>query len=150
ERLLDAGEVEYTRGCHLRHFLAFTEQAEPKLRGPEARVFIERLEEEHDNLRLALEWSLHADGDVALRLSGALAWFWYARAYHSEGRRWLARTLASSVQRSPARAKALHGAGWLAHHQRDSDAARELLGESLAIAREVDDCWMVASASHAL
>ena len=35
--------------------------------------------------------------------------------------------------------KALHGAGWLAHHQRDLAEARELLGESLAIARELDD-----------
>ena len=45
---------------------------------------------------------------------------------------------------------ALHGAGWLAHHRRDSALARELLGESLALARERDDRWTAALALHHL
>ena len=47
--------------------------------------------------------------------------------------------------------KALHAAGWLAHHQRDLAEARALLEESLAIARELGDLsWTVAWALHCL
>jgi len=50
-----------------------------------------RLEQEHDNLRAALEWALESDGtsesgdEPALRLSGALRLFWRARGYYHEG-----------------------------------------------------------------
>ncbi len=152
QRLLEAGEAERTRDRHLAYFLRLAEAAELKLRGPEARAVMDRLEEEHDNLRAALEWALAplGRGDAALRLSGALAWFWWVRDYHSEGRRWLARVLAASPDRTAPRMKALHGAGFLAHHQRDADAARALLVESLAIARELDDRWTVAWTLHCL
>ncbi len=46
--------------------------------------------------------------------------------------------------------KALHAAGWLAHHQRDLAEARALLEESLAIARDVGDRGSVAWALHCL
>ena len=46
--------------------------------------------------------------------------------------------------------KALHGAGWLAHLQRNSTAARTLLEESLAIAEERADDWWRAWVVHAL
>jgi non-specific serine/threonine protein kinase len=160
DRLLEAGEVERTRDRHLAHFLELAEEAEPKLRGRASAVALDRLEREHDNLRVALEWSMATDptrGDAALRLSGALAWFWWVRSYHDEGCRWLARALDAHVdgaggtpRHRAARMKALHGAGWLAHHRRDSALARTLLGESLAIARELDDRWTVALALHHL
>jgi DNA-binding CsgD family transcriptional regulator len=44
----------------------------------------------------------------------------------------------------------LHGAGWLAHFQRDSASARALLTESLAMARQAHDRWTVAWVLHAL
>ncbi|MCL6645785.1 MAG: tetratricopeptide repeat protein, partial [Dehalococcoidia bacterium] len=150
EKLLDAGEAERTRDRHVAFYLRLAEETEPKLRGPEDRMALDRLEEEHDNLRAALEWCLARDGAAALRLSGALAWFWWMRGHHDEGRRWLTRALAASPQRSAARMKALHGAGWLAHHQRDAATACALLGESLAIARELDDQWAVAWVLHVL
>ena len=98
DRLQEAGEAERTRDRHLTYFLQLAEEAEPKLRGSEDRLFLVRLEEEHANLRLALEWGLtpSARGDAALRLSGALTWFWWLRSYHDEGRRWLARALAAT------------------------------------------------------
>jgi len=152
DRLQEAGEVERTRDRHLAYFLALAEEAEPKLRGVEYQRFLDRLEEEHDNLRIALEWGLSpARGDeAALKLSGALAWFWWLRSYHDEGRRWLARALEGTPVRSAARMKALLGAGYLAQHQRDLLAARALLTESLQIARERGDRWTVALALHHL
>ena len=46
--------------------------------------------------------------------------------------------------------RALHGAGWLAHHQRDSTEARAHLVECLSITRELGDAWAEAWALHAL
>src|SRR5262249_50145224 len=131
ERLLESGEAERARDRHLAHFLALAGAAEPKLRGAEERATLERLETEHDNLRAALDWGLAraGRGEDALRLGGALAWFWYARGYMEEGFGWLTRALGAMPDPSPARMKALHGAGWLAHHRRDSATARELLRE---------------------
>jgi predicted ATPase/DNA-binding CsgD family transcriptional regulator len=164
ERLREAGEAERTRDRHLAYFLSLAEAEGPRLRGPQGRAAISRLEAEHANLREALEWSLAGDGEAtsseqrgeaghgeaALRLCGALAWFWWMRSYHDEAWRWLTRALADAPQRSAARMTALHGAGWLAHHRRHTDLARALLGESLAIARERDDRWTVALALHHL
>jgi predicted ATPase/DNA-binding CsgD family transcriptional regulator len=151
DRLLAADEAERTRDRHLAYNLRLAEEAEPDLRGPESRTILEQLEEEHDNLRVALEWGLAAGRDeAALRLSSALAWFWWMRGHHDEGRRWLMRTVSMTQDRSAARMKALHSAGWLVHHQRDSAAARALLSESLEIARERGDQWTVAWVLHHL
>jgi non-specific serine/threonine protein kinase len=150
ERLEEVDEADRTRDRHLAFCVGLAEEAEPKLRGPEARMVMQRLDDEHDNLRAALDWALGTDAESAQRLSGALGWFWWARDTHTEGRRWLARALAASPTRTSARMKALHAAGWLAHHQRDTAEARVLLEESLAIARELGDRWMAAWAFQGL
>jgi predicted ATPase/DNA-binding CsgD family transcriptional regulator len=152
DRLAEAGETDHMRDRHLTYFLELAEQAEPELRGREDSLVLGRLEVEHDNLRVALDWSLTSpnSGDAALRLTGALAWFWWLRSYYDEALRWLVRALDTRTDRSAARMKALHGAGWLVHHRRDSATARELLGESLAIARELDDRWTIALVLHHL
>lgn len=151
EKLLEAGEEVPTRDRHLAYFLRLAEAVEPRLRGHECLTALGQLEQEQDNLRVALEWSLiSARTDAALRLSGALAWFWWLRSHHEEGYRWLERALAVGPGQSAARMKALHGAGWLAHHRRDATTARMLLCESLAIARALHDRWTVAWVLHVL
>jgi predicted ATPase/class 3 adenylate cyclase/DNA-binding CsgD family transcriptional regulator len=145
EQLAHTGELMALRHWHAGYYLALAEQAEPLLRGEEQLAWLDRLEAEHDNLRAALEWTLAPErgGTAALRLCGALAWFWEPRSYITEGRHWLARALAQVSDHPAARMKALYGAGFLAHWQRDSAAARALLEESLAIARELDDQWTI-------
>jgi non-specific serine/threonine protein kinase len=57
------------------------------LKGRNQIEWLGRLEQEHDNLRVALEWALESEkmapgGDeFALRLSGALRWFWRMRGH---------------------------------------------------------------------
>jgi predicted ATPase/DNA-binding CsgD family transcriptional regulator len=150
-KLGEKGEVERARDRHLDYFLRLAEDAEPKLRRSEQSIWAERLVAEHDNLRAALEWSLTTGKvEAALGLSGALAWFWWLRGSHIEGRRWLTRALNAAPDRSTERMKALYGAGWLAHQQRDSATAQALLDESLSIAREMADGWTTAWVLHLL
>jgi predicted ATPase/DNA-binding SARP family transcriptional activator len=126
---------------HVQYFVRMAEQAEPHLTGPQQRLWLEKLETEHANLRAALRWCEGGEeADLGLRCAGALWRFWYVRGHWSVGRARLEGLLVLPGDvRSPARAKALRGAGVLAHRQGDLTAARKRLEEGLAIARECGD-----------
>jgi len=139
ERLVGEGEEDATRRAHALYYLALAEAAEPALHDPAAGAWLARLEREHDNLRAALDWAWERDElTLALRLTGALRWFWHIRGHLGEGRGWLERLLAAdaaSPGSAPAavRAKALVGAGWLALYQYDYARAAELFAEGTAM-----------------
>ncbi len=141
DRLRESEEPASVLGRHRDFFLAFAERAEPELRGPDQEVWLDRLEADHVNLRVALEWSVESgDVQVGLRLANALWRFWEVRGHWSEGRGWLEEVLKRSGEASPAlRAKALKAAGFLTRYLGDYAAAHSLLEESLAMYRELGD-----------
>jgi predicted ATPase/DNA-binding SARP family transcriptional activator len=146
ERLLEAGEEAAVRGRHRDWCLALAEQG--ALPGESERAWYDRLEREHDNLRAALAWSkVQGQGEVGLRLGGALPWFWERRGYWTEGREQLAGLLAlpGAQARTAVRAEALYGAGWLAHDQGEYGPAQALIEEGLAIFRELGDKGGIAT-----
>ena len=122
ERLAESGETYRLRQRHAGFFLALAEQAEPKLFGPEQDAWFARLEAEHSNLRIALEWlAAQEDATQGLRLAGALWRFWEVRGHLAEGRTWLSEMLrlAGPDAEAAARAKALLGAAVCAYYLRD-------------------------------
>jgi predicted ATPase/DNA-binding SARP family transcriptional activator len=127
EKLEESGEAEAAKRAHAEYFLALAQEAEPELFGPREAEWFERLDEEHDNIRAALSWSLEgADPELGLRLAGAIWWFWYWRGHYSEGQRWLQVALGNEGGATAiARAKALGGVGWLANRQGDLHLMRE-------------------------
>jgi len=86
---------EAARKRHYKYFLALAETAEQELKGSNQLEWLGRLEQELDNLRAALAWSLERDrmaigeDESALRLSGALRWFWLMHGHFHEGLNWL-------------------------------------------------------------
>jgi len=152
EKLEESGEEPDVRRHHAEFFLELAERVEPLINGKDRELWLGRLDAEHDNLRAALGWSREeAEGETALRLSGALSWFWYHREYWSEWRSWLDGALAireeaGGASRTAARAKALSGGGFLAWMQGDQDTARSQLEESVALWREVGDKQGLAQA----
>jgi tetratricopeptide (TPR) repeat protein len=139
DRLLESREGVVARDRHLQLFLWLAEKAEPQLRGSDQKKWSAQLESEHDNLRNALEWAIERDPEAALRLSGALWWFWYRSGHVNEGRDWLARALSRSSEVTAARAKALTAVGLFAIEQGELAPGRAHLEESLAIYRCLDE-----------
>ena len=148
DRLLEHGDSGCWRSRHLVYFLQLAEQAEPHLTDAQQKAWIDRLENEHDNLRAALAWSLVEGGDAGsgLRLAGALGSFWSIRGFAGEGRGWLADCLAAAPDATPAiRAKALCAAGVLAREQGEYAAAHSLLMEGLEFHRALGNRQGIAA-----
>jgi tetratricopeptide (TPR) repeat protein len=93
EKLLDAGELTSTRDRHLAYFVSLAEQAGPGLQGANSVTWLRRLDDELDNLRLALEWSLAKDVEAGLRLITPIGRFWDLRGRMHEHYDWLTRLL---------------------------------------------------------
>jgi predicted ATPase/DNA-binding XRE family transcriptional regulator len=152
ERLAHAGEKPDLLRRQATQFLVLAETAERHLRGPEQAAWLERLEQEHENLRAALRWCVeHGSVEEGLRLGASLWRFWHIRGHLTEGREHLAAVLAlarpgmPAGSRTAALAGALNGAGVLALRQGDYAAARSLLEESLAIRRGLGDRREIAN-----
>ncbi len=137
ERLDEHRKVEELRRRHAEFFVALAEAAEPKLWGSEEKVWLDRLEDELDNIRAALAWTIeNREAELGLRLAGALYRFWWAQGYYREGRGWLERALAVEGRVSVwARAKALDALGWLAHGQGDIDQMVTAAEEGLKLSK---------------
>ena len=149
EKLRDSGEARALAERHGNYFIEFAEAAEPELRGPDQALWLQRIEQEHDNVRLAIRACVgRGDSPGALRLAGALWRFWYVRGYWEEGRKRLSEVSAmpDAGARTAARAKALYGGAVLARIQGDFGAAESLLQESLRIASELGTLGAVADA----
>jgi DNA-binding NarL/FixJ family response regulator len=152
EKLEESREAEEVRGRHSAFFLALAEEAEPRLAGKEQRIWAERLNAEHDNLREALSWVLErGEAEAGLRFGGALWRFWLAQGYVSEGIKWLEGALAGgSSAPVTARVGALEGLGWLAEFQGDFERAEPAYEEMLELTREVGDKGNTATALNSL
>ncbi len=142
ERLAASGEEAAAREGHAAYFLDFAEEAARDfLAGTGQHAALERLGDEHDNLRQALARALQqADPAPLLRLVEALWRFWWVQGHLSEGHRWLGRALERGRDAPPvARAKTLIAAGRLAWLRGELATATEWLEQALALGPEPFD-----------
>jgi predicted ATPase/transcriptional regulator with XRE-family HTH domain/Flp pilus assembly protein TadD len=113
DRLNESGLADYLRFRHAEYYTRLALEGETKFGGAEQVAWIKRLETEHHNFRVALDFltsvadssyqlaesSLHpypptSDSphptpdtrELALKLAGALWRFWWVRGYFTEGR----------------------------------------------------------------
>jgi predicted ATPase/DNA-binding CsgD family transcriptional regulator len=152
ESLQGYGELEAARRAHARYYLELAEQARLELLGPQQATGLQRLQQEHDNLRAALEWGLEEATEqvterreLALRLSAALEAFWLQHGHYREAHVFLERALASGEGESaPLRARVLQAAAWIAISRGDHERAEVLAKQSLALCRELDETRGIA------
>jgi predicted ATPase len=155
EQLQASREEAAVQERHVQYFMRLAEEALPHLYIPAERdSWLERLESEEANLRVALAWCEARQDRVetGLRLGGALSFYWFLRGSLQEGRIWLEAMLtrsASSV-RGVVRGRALSGAGWRAFFEGDFAAASSHAEEALSIFREAGDKLGTALAASCL
>ncbi|HSE25752.1 MAG TPA: protein kinase [Pyrinomonadaceae bacterium] len=149
---LDAGaNADATRAAHAAYFLSLAEEAEPHLQGWQPAKWLNRLEEEHDNLRAALRWSVAHNVETAGRLAAAIRYFWNFQGYLTEGLRW-SESVLNLGQDVPtaARWKILSMAGNLARFLGNHHTARDMYDEGLVEGRAVNDLSQISLACRGL
>jgi predicted ATPase len=150
EKLAESGEEALTKRAHAAYCLVLAEEEATEQSGAE---WLERFALEYGNFRAGLEWLTETgDAEWGLRLGTALFRFWDTREYLAEGRDSLGKLLKlpGAAGATKARARALFAAGVLASEQGDYDPADALIGESLDIARRLDDKQGIAVSLNAL
>jgi predicted ATPase/DNA-binding XRE family transcriptional regulator len=145
EKLVEAGEQETIRSRHLKYFLDLSGLAEPALRGQHQLEWYNRLSDERDNLRAALEHAALSvasgqDLEAGLLLSGRLIDYWIDFDLR-EGLRWSTALIQNPGSQSvpQARAKALIAQGYLLWDMQQFEAVRSLAAECLAVFRSCGD-----------
>jgi predicted ATPase len=77
EQLADAGQADDGRRRHADHYARFAEDIGPRLLGPEELTWRPRLEQEIDNLRIAVGWALERDvadeAELGMRILAAIS-----------------------------------------------------------------------------
>ena len=139
EKLAARGEVDALRHGHASYYLGLAEAAAAQWNSPTANTVIDRLDDEYDNLRAALQWSQDSrDFIVGLQLGVALGKFWRRRGYYSEGRVWLEELLEAAENSADpaamiARLRAMHTAAWMASDQHDFERAQQLYEQGMRL-----------------
>ena len=150
EKLRDAGEADTFRQRHLDYFLDYTERLAPQFRGPQQKEWLERMEADDLNLRLAVRNSMELPGQVAkgLRLMTASQRFVEVRGLFKKAREHFARLLAHPEAATPdaIRAGALAAAGRFAWVADDMPATVAMHTEALGIFRDLGDTRGTAQA----
>jgi predicted ATPase/DNA-binding SARP family transcriptional activator len=92
-RLRAAGEEEDAQAAHATLYAGVAEQADEQILGESQMDSLRTLDNEHDNIRAALQWSFGCDRAKAARIAASMGQFWFMRGYLDEGRSWLRRAL---------------------------------------------------------
>jgi non-specific serine/threonine protein kinase len=147
EKLIQAGEIEFLRRKHLEYFADFTENIASELWRSKQVDWMDHLEQEHDNLRTALEWSLCGECGPGLLLQGmriasAVSLFWLVRGHWSEAWTWMRRLLDSPEGvdlHDPVKTRLLYAAGFIVKSLGDILKSSELFELAAQEARAQQD-----------
>ncbi|MFO7681877.1 MAG: tetratricopeptide repeat protein [Chloroflexota bacterium] len=119
------------------YYASLAETAAAYLVGSEQQPWLDRLEIEYDNLRAALNRTVHTqDVETAVRLGAALGRFWWLRYRTLEGGNWLRQILALPGPQTETRSRAVSYAGMLARLRRDYAEAEAWLTQSIRYQRQ--------------
>jgi predicted ATPase/class 3 adenylate cyclase len=153
ERLIESDERDAIRMRHARAYVTLAETARPYVQGSDQKRWLDLLEQEHDNLRAALESSIE-DRRVedACRLIYALWRFWQVRGHLGEGARWCERILALPMTAVPPEVlmRALEASAGIAYWRGEMPLAIDGYTRAAAIARENGDDATQANAEYNL
>lgn len=150
-KLAASGEHELVRARHCAFFVALAQEAESEIHRPDQVAWIRRLDEDLDNVRLAVRTALAVgDADSVLRIAGGLWWYVWQSGLLREGVTWVdaaleAKPVSDDVRIGGLRAAAMwHGS--LGDHEKAVGIATEMIG----LATAADDLPQIARAETLL
>lgn len=153
QRLRESSEEEAVRRTHACYFRDLAETAEPHLTAPDQARWLDLIEMEHDNYRLALSWAAEQDeSEIGLRTGAAMWRFWMVRGLLAEGRRQLEhlRAMSRPADDSQAWIKVSNALGTMTQVMGDFPAAGDILKEVLEISLQHGDRPGIASSLNNL
>lgn len=144
ERLEDEA-ADAARERHLRHFAAHAEISLAEWLDTGKQHYVNRLADDYDNVRMALDRALQTDPCTGIRIFCGLRDL-FLRSGEAEGGRVIGLLLDRCPARDRDRSLALIAAGQMAISMADFDAAHERLDEARALLEALDepglDAWL--------
>jgi len=147
ERLEADGEALEMRRRHAEYFADFAETAMPHLTAKDRATWLDRVQDDHDNMRAAITFAVETgDAHLGMRLVYALWRFWQSRAHLQEGADRTAAVLAIPTDElhTELRARALEAGGGIAYWRGHLGDGRTYYDAALAIARAIGDPHLIA------
>ncbi|MFE0155909.1 ATP-binding protein [Nonomuraea sp. NPDC059007] len=137
-RLEDSREIRHR---HLVYYLVLATRSEQDWSGPRQMYWFERMRQEHDNVRVALEHALDTPDEaaLALRLLSSLWFMWVCCGFAGEGRKYLELALRANPEPSPERCKAMWVLSYVRSAQGDSMGAMSMAELCGAEAKRIGD-----------
>ena len=149
ERLAAADGLAAGQRSHAAYFVAFGGQVFAGLLGDDQAAWMQAALADHDNFLAALRWALASgDGETAIALAGHLWWFWYRRGLFALGQELLGAALRLVTPDRSARARALNGLASIHLALDDPAASLACHREGLALRRQLNDAFGIATALH--
>ena len=154
ERLTHSEEFPELEKRHANTYLALVEQIGERVLARDGSHLADRLEQDHDNLRAALDWAV-AKGEVeyALRFVVAIWRFWQTRGHLAEARRRVDEVMSMpglAEQPTDLLARAYGAAGGIAYWQADVPQMHRYYKLGLEAAQATADERLVAEALYNL
>jgi predicted ATPase len=150
EKLQLNREEDQIRRRHAAYMLGLVERA-GDFTGVDQKEWADRFEEEHDNLRAALDWSEAAgEAETALLLANGVVRFWWLHGHYHEGRLRLERALAIGDAPAPLRAESINSISALARLEGDLERAKQSADEALARFEDLGDKLGIGNALTSL
>jgi predicted ATPase/class 3 adenylate cyclase len=150
ERLAESPDAELVRERHALWLLQYAREAEGHFRGPDGTTWLDRVEQEHDNIRAGLTWLSDTGREESLgQLVAAVVTFWRLHGHFAESLRWIALILAAPSTGSKVRAAALRAAAALHFEAGASRRAQDEIDESVRLYESIGEDKGLADALQA-
>lgn len=143
EKLLETDEAVETRDRQLDYVLSLPGPVEPGMFfGAQSVTWLDLMEEEHDNLRAALEWAALHNRSKGIQLALSLGDFWLSRDYNAEAEAWCRTILEGSealTDLAAARSRVYAVLAQAAIFMGDHTIARSAAAAGLVLAEQAGD-----------
>ena len=139
EKHLEADGSEIVRNRHLSYFVKLAEQAELELFRSNQIFWLNKLDDEIDNFRIALEWAFAINVESGLRIASSLWRFWDVRGYLKEVGDWLHQLLEGYHIADTPHARSLAIYAFSNAQQGNFPETIKLAEQSLELARALSD-----------